>query len=176
MSSGNEQQKERLVWTVHEEDALISGFHAIMPAWKCDNGFRTGFLQQLEKEVKAALPVTHIKARPHILNKYKTWKREYGLVASMVAKSGVGFNSVTKMLTATDELWNEMSTEFPERKKLRKKTWSYFDSWSIVLRSSTKYRRHFPSEFYRTRLRIKSGYRLATSYNASDHNTSLGSQ
>ncbi|EPS61257.1 hypothetical protein M569_13541, partial [Genlisea aurea] len=122
----------RLVWTAREEEALIAAFYTIIPTWKCENGFQTGFLLQLEKEMQISCPRTQIKGRPHILSNYKIWKREHGLVESLIEKFDVGFNSVTKMVTATDDLWNEIEKEFPERKKLKMKRWPYFESWRVI--------------------------------------------
>ncbi|EPS57693.1 hypothetical protein M569_17124 [Genlisea aurea] len=69
--------------------------------------------------------------------KHLRWVKKYNLKARLGqeiqgGKSGVGFNSVTKMVTATDDLWNEIEKEFSERKKMKMKRWPYFESWRAI--------------------------------------------
>ncbi|KAL0435753.1 UNVERIFIED_CONTAM: hypothetical protein Sradi_0283200 [Sesamum radiatum] len=64
---GSSQQKRRgqnkdrtgprRTWTMLEEEALINGLKALVTTgWKCDNGFRNGYLAQLEAHMKKIDP------------------------------------------------------------------------------------------------------------------------
>ncbi|EPS65822.1 hypothetical protein M569_08957 [Genlisea aurea] len=55
--------RERLVWTAREDEPLIAAFYTIIPTWKCDNWFWTGFLLQLEKEMQISCPSSLQRSR-----------------------------------------------------------------------------------------------------------------
>ncbi|KAL0401179.1 UNVERIFIED_CONTAM: hypothetical protein Slati_4147800 [Sesamum latifolium] len=60
----------RRAWSNHEEEVLINGLKSIVSSgWKCDNGFRNGYLTHLENFMARALPNCEIKADPHITSK-----------------------------------------------------------------------------------------------------------
>ncbi|KAL0427309.1 UNVERIFIED_CONTAM: hypothetical protein Slati_2905700 [Sesamum latifolium] len=72
-------------WTIKEEKCLIAGLKSlVVTGWKCDNGFRNGYLTQLEAHIARKFPQCDIKADPHITSKlhmdpsakgmcYKSW-------------------------------------------------------------------------------------------------------
>ncbi|KAL0458409.1 UNVERIFIED_CONTAM: hypothetical protein Slati_0468100 [Sesamum latifolium] len=116
---GSSQQKRRghnkdrtgprRTWTMLEEEALINGLKAlVMTGWKCDNGFRNGYLAQLEAHMKRAFPQCHIKAEPHINSKLHVWKKQYSTLCSMMAKSSLGWDDSRNMVTVEeDNAWSE---------------------------------------------------------------------
>ncbi|KAL0458539.1 UNVERIFIED_CONTAM: hypothetical protein Slati_0481100 [Sesamum latifolium] len=65
--SNKDRYGPRRTWTIVEEEALINGLKSLMnTGWKCKNGFRNGYLGQLEAHMKRAFPHSNIKAEPHI--------------------------------------------------------------------------------------------------------------
>ncbi|KAL0347870.1 UNVERIFIED_CONTAM: hypothetical protein Scaly_1803000 [Sesamum calycinum] len=81
---GNNKDRSgpRRTWTLVEEEALINGLKSLVSSgWKCDNGFRNGYLAQLEAHLKRAFPQCDLKAEPHINSKLHVWKRQYSLYA-----------------------------------------------------------------------------------------------
>ncbi|KAL0407961.1 UNVERIFIED_CONTAM: hypothetical protein Sradi_1730500 [Sesamum radiatum] len=57
----------RTTWTQREEEVLINGLkHIINTGWKYDNGFRPGFLAQLENYMLKHFPFCDLKVDPHI--------------------------------------------------------------------------------------------------------------
>ncbi|KAL0449424.1 UNVERIFIED_CONTAM: hypothetical protein Slati_1498800 [Sesamum latifolium] len=60
----------RRTWTVREEEVLINGLRSLVASgWKCDNGFRTGYLAQLKFFLLRAIPDCDLRAEPHITSK-----------------------------------------------------------------------------------------------------------
>lgn len=107
MESSNKTSKRRC-WSQKEEEVLISYLKDIVASgWKADNGFRVGYLSLLEQNMTKTFPGTDIRATPHINSKIHAWKRDYGTIVSiMVGRTGVGWNNTTKMLEATDDMWD----------------------------------------------------------------------
>ncbi|CAA0842090.1 Unknown protein, partial [Striga hermonthica] len=103
-SNGN-----RRVWTMEEERALINGLKELVSrGWKCDNGFRNGYTALLEKHMSDVFPNTDLKAEPHISSKISVWKKNYGLIAGMMATSGFGWSDTGNMVTVREEdVWIE---------------------------------------------------------------------
>ncbi|KAI8552347.1 hypothetical protein RHMOL_Rhmol06G0259600 [Rhododendron molle] len=73
---------KRRNWSSKEEDALIKCVvnELVGEKWRADNGFRGGFFNHVEKELKKFLPGTTLKANPHIDSKAypKKAKNMYG--------------------------------------------------------------------------------------------------
>ncbi|KAL0454870.1 UNVERIFIED_CONTAM: hypothetical protein Slati_0826200 [Sesamum latifolium] len=60
----------RRAWSIREEEGLIVALKDVVnQGWKCENGFRTGYLGVLEQEMKKLFPSSDIKADPHIQSK-----------------------------------------------------------------------------------------------------------
>ncbi|KAL0316480.1 UNVERIFIED_CONTAM: hypothetical protein Sradi_5526200 [Sesamum radiatum] len=60
----------RRTWTAREEEFLINALKLLASSgWKCDNGFRYGYLIQLENCMIRAFLNCGIKAEPHISSK-----------------------------------------------------------------------------------------------------------
>ncbi|KAL8547965.1 hypothetical protein ACS0TY_007309 [Phlomoides rotata] len=74
-TAGHDGDRLKLVrgrrsWTKIEEDALIICLtNVVHEGWKSENGFRAGFLRELEKGMKKKLPGTDIVAHPYINSK-----------------------------------------------------------------------------------------------------------
>ncbi|KAL8549630.1 hypothetical protein ACS0TY_008467 [Phlomoides rotata] len=114
-----------------EEDALIHCLIDIVnDGWKTENGFKVGFLRELEKGMRKTLPCTDIVANPHINSKIHVWKKEYSVLTDLMSKSGIGWNSTTYMIDVEDEgVWDACRRADPQVKGIRYKTWSYYSHW-----------------------------------------------
>ncbi|KAL8550958.1 hypothetical protein ACS0TY_000149 [Phlomoides rotata] len=121
----------RRSWSRVEEDALIHYLTDIVnDGWKVDNGFKAGFLRELEKGMRRILPATDIVANPHINSKIHVWKKEYSALSDLLSKSGIGWNSTTSMIDGEDErVWDACKRADPQFKGIRYKTWSYYSYW-----------------------------------------------
>ncbi|KAK4389459.1 hypothetical protein Sango_2282900 [Sesamum angolense] len=75
---------------------------------KCDNGFRNGYLSQLEAHMHRAFPHSNIKAEPHITSKLHVWKKQYSTLVTMMSRSGLGWDDSRCMVTVEDNnAWEE---------------------------------------------------------------------
>ncbi|KAL8541013.1 hypothetical protein ACS0TY_002338 [Phlomoides rotata] len=121
----------RRSWSKIEEDALILCLtNLIIEGWKSDNGFKVGFLRELEKGMRKIIPTTDILATPHINSKIHVWKKKYGALSDLLNKSGIGWNSTTSMIEIEDEgVWDSCKRADPYVKGLRYKTWPYYPHW-----------------------------------------------
>ncbi|KAL0445076.1 UNVERIFIED_CONTAM: hypothetical protein Slati_2230300 [Sesamum latifolium] len=85
----------RRIWSTVEEEALLECLRDIVRSgWKCDNGFRTGYLTMLEQLLRKKYPESDLKSDPHISSKIHVWKRTYACIFDMLAKSGFGWNEL----------------------------------------------------------------------------------
>ncbi|KAK4383716.1 hypothetical protein Sango_2749900 [Sesamum angolense] len=112
--------------TLDDDDskALINGLKSLVSSgWKCDNGFRNGYLAQLEAHLKRAFPQCDLKAEPHINSKLHVWKRQYSTLCSMMAKSGLGWDDSRNMISVEDDsAWDEFLKIDPSAKGMRAAT------------------------------------------------------
>ncbi|KAL0284840.1 UNVERIFIED_CONTAM: hypothetical protein Scaly_2837100 [Sesamum calycinum] len=100
----------RRTWTIMEEEALVNAMKSlVVGGWKCDNGFRNGYLSQLEAHMQRAFPHSNIKAEPHITYKLHMWKKQYSTLVTMMSKSGLGWDDSRCMVMVEDNnTWEEL--------------------------------------------------------------------
>ncbi|KAK4426561.1 hypothetical protein Salat_1424700 [Sesamum alatum] len=90
----------RRSWSQREEEILVSALRTIVTTgWKCENGFRLGYLNQLEALMQKTFPNTDIRPEPHINSKIHVRKKNYG----MMAKSGFGWDDSRCMITVDSQ-------------------------------------------------------------------------
>ncbi|KAL0359797.1 UNVERIFIED_CONTAM: hypothetical protein Sangu_0829100 [Sesamum angustifolium] len=93
----------RQTWTIMEEEALINAMKSlVVGGWRCDNGFRNGYLSQLAAHMQHAFLHSNIKAEPHITSKLHVWKKQYSTFVTMMRKSGLGWDDNRCMVTVED--------------------------------------------------------------------------
>ncbi|KAL8549416.1 hypothetical protein ACS0TY_008304 [Phlomoides rotata] len=121
----------RCSWSKIEEDALVLCLtNIVIEGWKSENGFKAGFLRELEKAMRKMIPQTDLLATPHINSKIHVWKKEYGALSDLLSKSGIGWNSTTSMIEIEDEsVWDGCRRADPTVKGIRYKTWPYYPQW-----------------------------------------------
>ncbi|KAG8384008.1 hypothetical protein BUALT_Bualt04G0073400 [Buddleja alternifolia] len=115
-------------------EVLISALKDIIAqGWKADNGFKTGYLQELEHYMVRAFPSTDLRALPHINSRIHVWKKNYGNLSSMLSKSGIGWNDTTKMVEANDDAWDGYVKTDSNARLMRYKSWPLYDDWVEIL-------------------------------------------
>ncbi|KAL8556079.1 hypothetical protein ACS0TY_003765 [Phlomoides rotata] len=83
------------VWTVSEESMLACVMETIIQeGWKNDNGFNSGYLKLLEKEMKKMDPHSDLRAEPHISSRVHPWKRNHATITSIIDKYGMSWDSI----------------------------------------------------------------------------------
>ncbi|KAL0386125.1 UNVERIFIED_CONTAM: hypothetical protein Sradi_3006800 [Sesamum radiatum] len=122
------------VATNRGQEALVNGLKSLITTgWKCENGFRNGYLAQLEVYMKRSFPQCHIKAEPHINPKLHVWKKQYSTLTSMMNKSGFGWDESRNMVTVEDEnIWLDFVKMYPSSQGMRFKSWPFFPAWKEI--------------------------------------------
>lgn len=132
-SKGKVTGNRRRVWTLKEEEVLIQALKDIVQqGWKCDNGFRTGYLMVLEKAMLKAFPDSDLRAEPHINSKVHVWKKHYASLQGMFGISGFSWNEASKMITVEDKFWEEYIKKDVNARTLRYKSFPFFHSWGEI--------------------------------------------
>ncbi|KAG6418607.1 hypothetical protein SASPL_120811 [Salvia splendens] len=130
---GKINKRTRRCWTTREEQVLIAALKDIVSkGWKCDNGFRAGYLKVLTGSMKKVFPGTDIRAEPHINSKLHVWKTHYASLASMLNVSGITWNDSTKMIDAQDDAWNSYVKTDSHALTMRYKSWQFYPDWCQI--------------------------------------------
>lgn len=130
---GKKIDRRRRSWTIREEEVLITALKDIvLKGWKCENGFRTGYLKLLERSMLKAFPSTDIRAEPHINSKLHVWKKFHGSLASMLGVSGITWNDLTKMIDAQDDAWELYVKTDSNARTMRYKSWPFYRDWCEI--------------------------------------------
>ncbi|KAL0285447.1 UNVERIFIED_CONTAM: hypothetical protein Sradi_7173900 [Sesamum radiatum] len=104
-----------------------------MTGWKCDNGFRSGYLNQLETIMCKHFPNTDLRAEPHINSKIHVWKKYYSSLMGMMSKSGFGWDESRHMVTVeNNDVWDEYLKVDPSVRTMRFKSWPFFNAWREI--------------------------------------------
>ncbi|KAH6821233.1 hypothetical protein C2S53_008053 [Perilla frutescens var. hirtella] len=130
----NKSDKTRRIWTLREEQELIVALkEAVARGWKCDNGFRTGYLGLLEQHMLQAIPGNDLKAEPHIISKIHVWKKNYGSLSTMLSRSGFGWNESTHTIEVdSDEIWSNYIKTDNNARTMRSKSWPFYKDWCEI--------------------------------------------
>ncbi|KAL8542803.1 hypothetical protein ACS0TY_003619 [Phlomoides rotata] len=95
--------KTRRVWTQLKEEALIKCLKEIIPqGWKADNGFKVGYLRELEKEMIKIFPGTDIRPTTKTID------------------------------VEQEEAWEAYKRVDPNARTMRNKPWPYYDDWCEI--------------------------------------------
>ncbi|XP_012850069.1 PREDICTED: uncharacterized protein LOC105969838 [Erythranthe guttata] len=104
----------RRTWTLIEEQMLISALKdTVARGWKCENGFKTGYLATLEGAMSVSFPGTDLKAEPHIHSKIHN-------------------DSSSTIDVQDDEDWNDYMNTDPAARTMRYKAWPYYKDWLVI--------------------------------------------
>ncbi|KAG6399856.1 hypothetical protein SASPL_141341 [Salvia splendens] len=99
--------RSRRLWNAREEEVLAASLLELTArGWKSDNGFRTGYLQRIEDDLRKEFPNTYLKGTPHVVSKISAWKANFNSLRNMLPRTGVGFNpDGTHKIDCSDEQW-----------------------------------------------------------------------
>uniref|UniRef100_A0A803N7K7 DDE Tnp4 domain-containing protein n=1 Tax=Chenopodium quinoa TaxID=63459 RepID=A0A803N7K7_CHEQI len=88
-ASGSGRGRNKRFWTTKEDRVLVSALLelAVDPHWRCDNGFRSGYMVRLEEVINNALPGCGLKASPHIDSRLKTLVAKFRTIFQMLNTS-----------------------------------------------------------------------------------------
>ncbi|KAG6416596.1 hypothetical protein SASPL_124029 [Salvia splendens] len=102
--------RTRRMWLEREEEILATSLLGLVASgWKSDNGFRSGYLTKVEDSLRQEFPTTDLKGTPHIQSKIGAWKKSYGLLRSILSRTGIGFNTDgDNKIDCTDEQWEQI--------------------------------------------------------------------
>ncbi|KAL8542872.1 hypothetical protein ACS0TY_003672 [Phlomoides rotata] len=129
----NRNEKGRRGWSVREEQVLSEAMKQIVrEGWRTENGFKTGYLKVLYTYMKHVLPDTDLKPEPHITSRITVWKKNYHSLFEILKHTGVGLDSTTKMVEATDEQWSGFMKRDPNARLMRHKSWPMYEDWCEI--------------------------------------------
>ncbi|KAG6415670.1 hypothetical protein SASPL_123084 [Salvia splendens] len=102
--------RSRRIWIFREEEILAATLlDLVAHGWKSDNGFRTGYLTKIEESLRAEFPNCDLRGTPHITSKIGAWKKSYGILRSILSRTGVGFNLHNDFkIDIDDEQWEQI--------------------------------------------------------------------
>ncbi|KAL8511794.1 hypothetical protein ACS0TY_018287 [Phlomoides rotata] len=120
----------RRVWTYVEEKELVNALRElVVKGLKCDNGFKSGYLNLLENMLAVKFPGTDLKGDPHINSKIHVWKKQYGCLKLMLGVSGIGLNSTTYHIDALPEVWAAHIKADPTARGMKNKSFPFYADW-----------------------------------------------
>ncbi|KAL8475444.1 hypothetical protein ACS0TY_028194 [Phlomoides rotata] len=133
----NRTENGRRSWSVREEQVLSEAMKKIvLEGWKTENGFKVGYLNLFSTYMKQVFPNTDLKPEPHINSRITVWKRNYHSLFEILKNTGVGLDSTTKMIEATDEQWDAFMKVDPNARLMRSKSWPLYDDWCEIFDNS----------------------------------------
>ncbi|KAL8458499.1 hypothetical protein ACS0TY_036138 [Phlomoides rotata] len=120
----------RRVWTYGEEKELVNALRDLdVKGLKCDNGFKSGYLNLLENILAVKFPGTDLKGDPHINSKIHVWKKQYACLKFMLGVSGIGLNSTTYHIDALPEVWAAHIKADPTARGMKNKSFPFYADW-----------------------------------------------
>ncbi|KAG6400215.1 hypothetical protein SASPL_137040 [Salvia splendens] len=126
--------RTRRMWVVREEEILVSSLlELVARGWKSDNGFRAGYQQKVEDDIRKEFPNSDIKGNPHISSKITAWKKNYNSLRDILSRSGVGFNvNNDYKIDIDDDQWAQVVAADKDAKFMRYKSWPYWEAWQCI--------------------------------------------
>ncbi|KAG5552369.1 hypothetical protein RHGRI_010442 [Rhododendron griersonianum] len=104
----------------------------ISDKYRAHNGFKPGFFNEVEKELKKRLHGMTFKEQPNIESKVKNWKEKYGVILDITRLSGFGWNYTTNSIIVDDEnVWKEYEKSNSKAKGMNEKAFMY-KSWQFL--------------------------------------------
>ncbi|XP_042001392.1 uncharacterized protein LOC121750840 [Salvia splendens] len=127
-------ERSRRMWIPREEKILAETLlELVARGWKFDNGFRMGYLNKIEDDLRAELPKCDLKGTPHITSKISAWKNNYNSLRAILGRSGVGFNTDGDYkIDCNDDQWDQIVQADKEARGMRKKSWPFWETWKII--------------------------------------------
>ncbi|KAG6406416.1 hypothetical protein SASPL_134016 [Salvia splendens] len=126
--------RSRRIWIFREEEILAATLlDLVAHGWKSDNGFRTGYLTKIEESLRAEFPNCDLRGTPHITSKIGAWKKSYGILRSILSRTGIGFNLHNDFkIDIDDEQWEQIVQANKDAKFMRNKPWPFWEQWKCI--------------------------------------------
>lgn len=107
--SGCGRGKNKRFWSSEEDNALVAALSELAtdPHWKCDNGFRNGYMNRLEEVVNKSIPGCGLKAVPHIESRLKTLGTKFRAIIQILNLSGVKWDDERHMISMERSVYDE---------------------------------------------------------------------
>ncbi|XP_010688544.3 uncharacterized protein LOC104902452 [Beta vulgaris subsp. vulgaris] len=112
--------KNKRFWTPEEDKALVAALSDLAsdPHWKCNNGFRNGYMTRLEELIGKAIPGCGLKALPHIDSRLKTLVTKFRAIVQMLNTSGFKWDDERHMISVERTVYDEYCKIHPNCKNL----------------------------------------------------------
>ncbi|KAL2902328.1 hypothetical protein RDABS01_027410 [Bienertia sinuspersici] len=119
-ASGGGRGRNKRFWTKEEDKVLVEALSelAVDPHWRCEAGFRNGYMTRLEEDIGKALPGCGLKATPHIDSRLKTLSTKFRAIAQMLSTSGFAWDDERKMISVDRAVYDEFCKSHPNCKNL----------------------------------------------------------
>ncbi|KAL8460386.1 hypothetical protein ACS0TY_032064 [Phlomoides rotata] len=108
-----------------------------------DQGLKTlrnrndkGYLNLLATYMKQVFSNSDLKPEPHITSRITVWKRNYHSLFEILKNTGVGLDSTTKMIEATDEQWDAFMKKDSNARLMRHKSWPLYEDYCEIFGQS----------------------------------------
>ncbi|KAL0347934.1 UNVERIFIED_CONTAM: hypothetical protein Sangu_1021200 [Sesamum angustifolium] len=130
----SDKTSAKRTWTQREQEVLVNALRTICcTGWRYENGFRAGYLNQLEALMFKQFPDTNLRAEPHINSKIHVWKKYYSALIGMMGKSGLGWDDNRCMVTVdSQDVWDEYWKIDPTARTMCYKSWSFIPTWHEI--------------------------------------------
>ncbi|PPD90199.1 hypothetical protein GOBAR_DD12862 [Gossypium barbadense] len=103
--------------------------------FNADTGFKTGYLNELEKMLEKALPRAMLKAKPNIESRIRCLKREWSVVYDMLNgqnNSGFGWDEHRQLVVAEDAVWESYVKSHKEASQFRHRSFPYYNQLTAI--------------------------------------------
>ncbi|KMS96137.1 hypothetical protein BVRB_001730 [Beta vulgaris subsp. vulgaris] len=120
IASGGERGKNKCFWASEEDKALVAALSELVtnPHWKCEKGFRNGYMTRLEDVIGKAIPGCGLKALPRIDSRLKTLVTKFRAIVQMLNTSGFEWDDEKNMIYVERKIYDEYCKVYPNCKNL----------------------------------------------------------
>ncbi|KAH9619684.1 hypothetical protein KSS87_015753 [Heliosperma pusillum] len=134
IASGGGRGKNKRFWTKEEDNALITALSDLNvdPHWKCEHGFRNGYMVRLEEVIGKAMPGCGLKALPHIDSRLKTLVTKFRAIVQMLGTSGFKWDDEKHMISVQRSVYDEYCKVHPNCKNLYGNAFPHFNALSEI--------------------------------------------
>ncbi|PPS10402.1 hypothetical protein GOBAR_AA10239 [Gossypium barbadense] len=136
VSSQNSRGTKRK-WVPEEDIALVAcmiNLHNV-GTFNADTGFKSGYLNELEKMLEKILPHPMLKAKPNIESKIRILKRDWLIVYDMLSgkkNNAFGWDEHRQLVVAEDAMWNSYINSHKEAAQFKPRSFPYYDQLATI--------------------------------------------
>ena len=108
-ASGGGRGKNKRFWSVEEDKVLVNASSELAADthWRCEAGFRNGYMNRLEEVIGKTLPSCGLKATLHIDSRLKTLVAKFRAISQMLSTSGFAWDDEKKMISVERAVYDE---------------------------------------------------------------------